>query len=163
VKKSVLVGISILAAVVLLLGSHANVIGYQLVKTSQLQQLRSQRTLLVKSLTNFVEKTTLLKGQNVSLLSLLFFMIGFLFGLITLLPVAVYYLYVTFILMVFLAEFFYGSFTPKIILSFTVKGIILWLALLLDYLLSCGFFFQDKLISFFDGTPFFRMIEKRTL
>ena len=153
-KKLVLAGISVLAVVLLILGSHANAVGYQIVKTSQLQHMRNQRTLIVKSFASFVRETTFLARQNASFLHFLFFMIGFLFGLITLVPAAMYYFCVVVIFMIVFVELYYGKVTFGVILSVLVKGIILWLAFLLDYLLYCGFLFQDKLIHFFEGTPF---------
>jgi hypothetical protein len=89
-------------------------------------------------------------------------MIGFLFGLITLVPVAIYYIFVVVFFMIVFIELYYGKVTLGVILSVFVKGIILWVAFLLDYLLYCGFLFQDKLIHIFEGTPSFRMRGHRT-
>ena len=101
-------------------------------------------------------------GQNASFLHVLFFMVGFLFGLVTLVPAAVYYFFVVVIIMIVFIELYYGKVTPGVLLSVFVKGIILWVAFLLDYLLYCGFLFQDKLIHFFEGTPLFRRMGNMT-
>ncbi len=111
---------------------------------------------------DIVKRSTFLKGQNTSLRDLMFFMIGFMYGMITLIPVAIYYVFVIIKLMIFYIEFFYGEVTAKIIFSCICKGIVLWFAFLIDYLLYCGFYFQEKLSHIFDGRTYFRMADSKT-
>lgn len=152
-KRIVLFGISILAVVLLIIGSQVSVVGYQLVKTSPLHRNVNQK-LLSRSYTNFVMKTAVLKSQNSSFLHFVYFMIGFLFGLATLLPVAIFYVYAVSVLMIVYFELFYGKLTLGLLLSLIGKGIVIWIVFLLDYLLYCGFLFQDKLIHFFEDKPY---------
>jgi hypothetical protein len=156
-KKCLAVGISIIAVVLLVLGSLSNVVGYQTVQSSNQNVIKERinpKELLLKTVNDFSQKITLWRDQNVSLRYIVFYMLGFVYGLITLIPGAIILLIYVIIAELFIISILIHSGDPNLINHIFLVifwGIIIWVMGMLTYPFTCGEIFAERFTNYADN------------
>ena len=155
--KKPLIGVSILAVVLLVLGSLSNVVGYQTVETSQKNLLKeriNQKEFLLKTVIDFSQKISLWRDQNISLRYIVFYMLGFVYGLITLIPGVFILLIYVIIAELFIINILIHSGDPNLINHIFLVlfwGIIIWVMGILTYPFTCGKIFAERFTNYADN------------
>lgn len=143
-KKILLAGISIVAVVVLLASSQSSVVGYQVVKTSQenlVKKTLAQRELLIGYFKEVIQKAVGILKINSKIL----YWIGFLFGILTLVP-AYIFLSICCAIFWYLELFQYGT-QPKTIMDVIfciLLGLMMALTIMPIYPDAWGKWFVEK-------------------
>jgi len=147
-KKLVLAGFSLVAVGLLVLGSQTNVVGYQVVKTSQeklVKETFTRQELLISIFKEVIQKSL----GTLKINSTILYWIGFLYGLITLIPAVI----ITFILQTILVFLIlegmweYVGATPMYLIFAIIAIIIGFGTALMEILIypaACGKWFVER-------------------